>query len=235
MIKSLLAANKSERDSFFIPKSVQQSIPIRRMYGDGIWQVGRRHSRTWRFADVNYAAASEDEQRSIFLSYGGVLNSLPTDAAAKVTIINRRFDPVNFQRTILLKEHGDGLDKYRREANQILTQRAAESNNLVQEKYITLSIAQRKIEETRSYFRRWTATCPRVLAAWTPGRGPSPTMTGSASSMTSSAPARRRISPLTRAPASAGGWTSGTSFARTGFRSNPATSRWGTRWAASYS
>ena len=56
MIKSLLAANKSERDSFFIPRSVQQSIPIRRIYGDGIWQVGRKHSRTWRFADVNYAA-----------------------------------------------------------------------------------------------------------------------------------------------------------------------------------
>lgn len=150
MIKSLLAANKSERDHFSIPRSVQQSIPIRRIYGDGIWQVGRKHSRTWRFADVNYADASEEEQRSIFLSYGGVLNALPTDAAAKITIINRRLDPVDFQRTILLKERGDGLDKYRREANQILTQRAEESNNLVQEKYITLSIAQRKIEETRA-------------------------------------------------------------------------------------
>ena len=106
------------------------------------------------FADVNYAAASEDEQRSIFLSYGGVLNALPTDAAAKVTIINRRLDPVDFRRSILLKERGDGLDKHRWEANQIMTQRAEESNNLVQEKYITLSIAQRKIEETRAYFRR---------------------------------------------------------------------------------
>ena len=27
----------------------------------------------------------------------------------------------------LMKERGDGLDKYRRESNQILTQRAAES------------------------------------------------------------------------------------------------------------
>ena len=115
MIKSLLAANKSERDSFYIPRSVQQSIPIRRMYGDGIWQVGRKHSRTWRFADVNYAAASEEEQRAIFLSYGGVLNSLPTDAAAKITIINRRLDPVDFRRNILMKEKGDGLDKYRRD------------------------------------------------------------------------------------------------------------------------
>ena len=52
------------------------------------WLVGRKHSRTWRFSDVNYAAASEDDRRGIFLSYGGVLNSLPTDAAAKITIIH---------------------------------------------------------------------------------------------------------------------------------------------------
>ena len=154
MIKSLIAANKSEQDKFKIPRSVQQSIPIKCIYDDGTWQVGRKHSRTWRFTDVNYAAASEDDQRGIFLSYGGVLNSLPTDAAAKITIINRRLNPVAFERTMLMKERGDGLDKYRREANGILTQRAAESNNLVQEKYITLSIPQRKIEESRAYFRR---------------------------------------------------------------------------------
>ena len=154
MIKTLAAAERSEKVKFSIPRSVQQSIPIHHIYEGGVWQVGTRHSKSWRFADVNYAAASEEEQRAIFLSYGGVLNSLPTDAAAKITIINRRLDPVDFRRNILMKEKGDGLDKYRREANQILTQRAAESNNLVQEKYITLSIAQRKIEETRSYFRR---------------------------------------------------------------------------------
>lgn len=93
LIKVLAAANRSERDKFTIPRSVQQSIPVKRIYGDGIWQVGRKHSRTWRFTDVNYAAASEDDQRGIFLSYGGVLNSLPTDTAAKVTIINRRHPP----------------------------------------------------------------------------------------------------------------------------------------------
>ena len=77
MIKSLLAANKSEKDRFVIPRSVQQSIPIRCVYSDGIWHTGRKHSRTWRFADINYAAASEEERRSIFLSYCAVLNSLP--------------------------------------------------------------------------------------------------------------------------------------------------------------
>ncbi len=172
LIKALTTANKSEQDKFTIPRSVQQSIPIKRVYEDGIWLVGRKHSRTWRFSDVNYAAASEDDQRGIFLSYGGVLNSLPTDAAAKVTIINRRLNPVAFQRAMLMKEQGDGLDEYRREANGILTQRAAESNNLVQEKYITLSIPQRKIEESRAYFRRVDANLSKSFGRLDSGARP---------------------------------------------------------------
>ena len=172
MIKSLLAANKSEKDRFVIPRSVQQSIPIRCVYSDGIWHTGRKHSRTWRFADINYAAASEEERRSIFLSYCAVLNSLPTDAAAKITIINRRINPVDFQRQILMKERGDELDRYRRESNQILTRRAAESNNLVQEKYITLSIPQRRIEETQTYFRRVDANLSKGFGRLDSGAKP---------------------------------------------------------------
>lgn len=154
MIKTLLAANKSERDKFSIPRTVQRSIPIKRIYSDGIWLVGNKHSRTWRFADINYEAASDEDRRSIFLSYCGVLNALPTDAAAKITICNHRLNSVDFQRTILMKERGDALDLYRRESNQITLDKMAQGNNLVQEKFITLSIPRRKIEASRTYFRR---------------------------------------------------------------------------------
>ncbi len=108
MIKSLLTAQRSENVKFRIPRSVQQSIPIRCLYSDGIWLVGNKHSKTWRFADVNYVAASDEDRRSIFTSYCSVLNSLPTDAAAKITIVNRRLNPVEFQRNILMGEQGDG-------------------------------------------------------------------------------------------------------------------------------
>lgn len=83
MIKTLLAADRSERERFRIPRSVQQSIPIQKIYRDGIWQTGGKFSRTWRFADINYALASHDDQRDMFTSYCGVLNSLPTDATTK--------------------------------------------------------------------------------------------------------------------------------------------------------
>ena len=50
MIKTLIAADRSERERFRIPRSVQQSIPIQKIYRDGIWQTGGKFSRTWRFA-----------------------------------------------------------------------------------------------------------------------------------------------------------------------------------------
>ena len=41
MIKTLLTADRSEGDSFTIPHSVQESIPIKRVYRDGVWLAGR--------------------------------------------------------------------------------------------------------------------------------------------------------------------------------------------------
>ena len=93
MIKSLAAANRSERVKVKVPRSVQQSIPIKRIYTNGIWEVGKKHSRTWKLTDVNYIAASQETQHSIFTAYCAVLNALPTDATAKITIVNHRLNP----------------------------------------------------------------------------------------------------------------------------------------------
>ena len=46
MRKTLTAANRGERVPFKIPRSVQQSIPIQRVWQDGIWQVNGRFSQT---------------------------------------------------------------------------------------------------------------------------------------------------------------------------------------------
>lgn len=52
----------AERDPFAIPRSVQRSIPIKRIYKDGIFEVSGKFSKTWRFFDVNYKVASLDKQ-----------------------------------------------------------------------------------------------------------------------------------------------------------------------------
>ena len=61
MIKTLSKAQKMEREKFRIPRSVQDAIPIRRIFADGIFQVGNQYSKTWSFTDINYAIASKED------------------------------------------------------------------------------------------------------------------------------------------------------------------------------
>lgn len=48
-MRKLFKGRSTERDAFRIPRSVQQSIPIKRIYKDGIFRVSGRFSKTWCF------------------------------------------------------------------------------------------------------------------------------------------------------------------------------------------
>ena len=153
-MRKLFKGRSTERDAFRVPRSVQQSIPIKRIYKDGVFQVSGRFSKAWRFFDVNYAVASPEKQMELFLGYCGVLNSLPIDAGIKLTLVNRQLNRQEFSQNLLMSYRQDGRDYMRREYNGILLDKATGSNNLIQEKYITVSVAKRSIEEARVFFAR---------------------------------------------------------------------------------
>ncbi len=154
MAKGLKALFTGEREKLTIPRSVQQSIPIRTMFKDGIWQVGNRFSRTWRFSDINYSAASHDDQVRMFMDYCGLLNSLSPDSVTKITINNRKLNPVEFRETMMMKLRGDDLDSYREEYNDLLTQQAQLTSGIVGDRYITTSTIKKTVDEARAYFTR---------------------------------------------------------------------------------
>lgn len=87
MIKTLTKAQKMEREKFRIPRSVQDAIPIRRIFADGIFQVGNQYSKTWSFTDINYAIAGKGDKTSMFLDYSELLNALDSGASAKSRFI----------------------------------------------------------------------------------------------------------------------------------------------------
>ena len=71
-----------------LPRSVQQLIPVKRVFPDSIWQVGNNEfSQTWSFSDINYAVASLDDQRTILDSWGRVLNGLAADSRMIIFLI----------------------------------------------------------------------------------------------------------------------------------------------------
>ena len=154
MIKTLQTTLKQDKEQFKVPRSVQDTIPIRRLWPDGVFQFGSKYSKTLRFSDINYAIASKEDKTAMFLSYSELLNALDTGSTTKITINNRRLNGADFRRSILMRERGDGLDMYRQEYNRVLTDKAAESNDLIQDKYITVSVARKNFEEARTFFHR---------------------------------------------------------------------------------
>lgn len=154
-IKTLNNLFKQDKEKFIVPKSVQQAIPIQGIWDDGIFLVGRnKYAKTFKFTDINYAVASRDDKESMFLDYSELLNSFDSGATTKITIANRRLNKTDFEQAILIPFREDGLDIYRKEYNQMLVAKATGSNSIVQEKYVTISVSKKSIEDARSYFFR---------------------------------------------------------------------------------
>lgn len=155
MIKTIKNIKKLEKNGINIPKSIQQVIPIKRIWEDGIFLVGKnKYSLTYKFTDINYAVASREDKESMFLDYSELLNSFDSGATTKITIVLRRINKKNFENDILLEFKQDGLDIYRQEYNQMLLDKAIDSNGMVREIYLTISVFKKNHEEAKSYFRR---------------------------------------------------------------------------------
>ena len=82
MTKTLAAAKRQERVKFKVPRSVQDAIPIRRIWPDGIFQVGNQYSKSWSFTDINYAIADKDDKMAMFLDYCALLRRNSTRCCA---------------------------------------------------------------------------------------------------------------------------------------------------------
>ena len=155
MIKTLLTTLKQDKETFEVPKSVQDAIPIRRLWPDGIFQFGNKFSKTLRFSDINYAIASKEDKTAMFLDYSELLNALDAGSTTKITINNKRVNREDFEREILLPRQDDALDGYRAEYNAMLMDKVTDSSNSVaQERYITLSVHRKSVEEARTFFDR---------------------------------------------------------------------------------
>lgn len=154
MMKSVRAIMQQDKEQYRIPRTVHDVIPINRIWNDGTFKVGNKFSKTFRFEDINYMVASREDKESMFLAYSELLNSLDSGATTKLTIYNHRQSRSNFEKSILMPMRGDGLDAYREEYNQMLLDKATGANGMIQEKYLTVSVYKKSMDEARAYFSR---------------------------------------------------------------------------------
>ena len=150
-----LLKRETEKEKIRIPRTVQQAIPIKAIYEDGVFQVGRnKYSKTFKFSDINYAVVGRKDKERLFLQYGGTLNTLDCASFPKLTIINRKLNKIDFDNKIKIPIGNDMLTKYRKEMNNVLSQNSVNSKGIVQEKLLTITIDKKNIDEARSYFSR---------------------------------------------------------------------------------
>ena len=149
----LFGKRKPKKEKRKIPKTVQQSIPIDKLYKDGVFKCGHKFTKTWRFSDINYAVASDDDQLNMFLAHSALINGLPTDAMAKISVFNRQLSREVLSNLAIPNDEAD-YTVYANELSEIFSDKMADSNNIVHDKFITISSEKKNIEEARTFFTR---------------------------------------------------------------------------------
>lgn len=110
MIKALRNLVKQDKEMFVVLKSVQTVIPIKAIWWDGIFLVGKnKYARSFKLENINYAVASREDKKSMSLKYSELLNALKSGATTKITVNNRGLNKADFKKTILILMPEDGL------------------------------------------------------------------------------------------------------------------------------
>lgn len=120
MIKTLHNVLKQDKERFRIPRSVQDIIPIKTIWNDGIFKVGSCFAKTFKFSDINYAMLSQDDTRELFLKYSDLINGacmlLDFDLmqSAVVNLVTNAMKASSIGQTIevLADEHGIEVKDY---------------------------------------------------------------------------------------------------------------------------
>ena len=97
MIKSYERLKKLNKEKVKIPKNIQDTIPVDTIYKDGIFRIGNKYTKSYRFLDINYKIASGEDKKNLFLSYSDLLNLFDSSIMTKITINNRKVDIKRFK------------------------------------------------------------------------------------------------------------------------------------------
>lgn len=154
--KRFAAAYKKARRDGKIPRTVQQSIPYREIYPDGVCQIDHKtYSKTIEFFDINYFLAQEEDKDHIFASYCSFLNYFDPSISIQFSFLNLPTNIRDRRKSIDIPYSDDSLQKYRAEYGGIIQPpRSGSRNPLVKKKFLTFSIEAENPKEALSRIER---------------------------------------------------------------------------------
>lgn len=142
--------------SLKVAKTVQDTIPYKKVHEkESLIEINdNEFARTYLLEDINFSTAKEEDQIEIFVKYQSLINSLPHNVRFQISIINKNIDKKEFRDNVLMKYKHDSLDAYRKEMNDIVTDKISEGkNNLIKQKLITISLVSEDVKQAEINFR----------------------------------------------------------------------------------
>ena len=101
----------------------------------------------------------------MFLGYSELLNALDSGSTTKLTICNKQVNRQAFEDTVLLPQRGDSLDGFVNEFNGMLEGKiSGTSASVEQERFITVSVHKKNVDEARTFFSRVTGEVSSKLS-----------------------------------------------------------------------
>ena len=124
------------------PTTAQQTIPLERMFPDGICRVGEDYyTKTIQFQDINYQLAQQEDKTEIFEEWCGFLNFFDSSVHFQLSFMNFATEVGDFEKKIAIPHQADRFNDVRDEYSGILLKNMQAGNNgLTKVKYITFGI-----------------------------------------------------------------------------------------------
>ena len=133
---------KNARKDDGTPRTAQQTIPLERMFPDGICRVGEDYyTKTIQFQDINYQLAQQEDKTEIFEEWCGFLNFFDSSVHFQLSFMNFATEVGDFEKKIAIPHQADRFNDVRDEYSGILLKNMQAGNNgLTKVKYITFGI-----------------------------------------------------------------------------------------------
>ena len=134
-----------------IPRTAQQTIPIDRMFQDGICRYGQNYyTKTIQFQDINYQLAQQEDKTAIFEEWCSFLNFFDSSVHFELSFMNLATDSASFEKNIRIPFRKDGFDDVREEYSRMLRTQLAQGNNgLTKTKFLTFGIQAESMKQAK--------------------------------------------------------------------------------------
>jgi len=139
-----------------MPISVQESLPYKEMYKDGICRINDKlYTKTIAFQDINYQLAQNEDKTQIFESWCDFLNYFDSSVYLQLSFINQFGNLQDFQNNISIEEQADEYNDIRYEFSEMLRNQLAKGNNgLIKTKYVTFGIEADNLKAAKPRIER---------------------------------------------------------------------------------